>query len=52
MHVFDKGDHLLQRGTIYGAHKMSGGTIYDDTSGPPVGGPVNSLQYSRDKLEP
>ena len=28
------GDHLLQRGTIYGAHRMSGGTIHDDTSGP------------------
>ena len=32
------GDRLLQRETIYGAHRMSGGTIYDDTSGP--GGPL------------
>ena len=50
MRVFDRGDHLLQRGTIYGAHRMSGGTIYDDTSGPGgpfcVGGPVNSLHPS------
>ena len=38
VHVFDMGDRLLQRGTIYGAHRMSGGTIYDDTSGP--GGPL------------
>ena len=46
MHVSDMGDHLLQRGTIYGAHRMSGGTIYDDISGP--GGPVNSLQARRE----
>ena len=45
--VFDRGDCLLQRGTIYGAHRMSRGTIYDDTSG--VGGPVNSLQVSEIK---
>ena len=38
MHMFDMGDHLLQQGTIYGAHRMSRGTIYDDTSGP--GGPL------------
>jgi hypothetical protein len=30
------GDRLLQRGTIYGAHRMSGGTIYDNIH---VGGP-------------
>ena len=33
------GDRLLQRGTIYDARRMSGGTIYDDTSGP-GGGPL------------
>ena len=38
MHVSDMGDYLLQQGTIYGAHRTSGGTIYDDTSG--SGGPL------------
>jgi hypothetical protein len=33
MHVLIMGDRLLQRGTIYGAHRMYGGTIYDDTGG-------------------
>ena len=51
VHVFDMGDHLLQRGTIYGTHRMSGGTIYDDTSVP--GGPlVQGDQLTRYSTEP
>ena len=36
--TYDTGDRLLQWGTIYDAHRMSGKTIYDDASGP--GGPL------------
>jgi hypothetical protein len=30
--AFNMGDRILQWGTIYGAHRMGGGTSYDNTS--------------------
>jgi hypothetical protein len=50
MHVLNMGDRLLQRGTVYGAHRMSGGgTIYDNTGGPGAGGTTRVGRQKRKK---